>query len=150
MAKVFLPLVFVALADFERPVTVGLTPDEFKATDFNSLPRESLLQRSYQVTEACAAAVRGFSVQFKANKKIRDTKLALALIEQDKPIVVYQTLAVSKGMVLPEAIGRALKEVYPDLIAEQEVKDPVAVSSNDDGQGADPTPPAPKPPKAGK
>lgn len=152
MAKVLLPLVYRVLADFDRPVKIGLSPQEYKTLDLADLPKEEvLLDRSYQVTEACNAPVRGFSVAVKAGKKIKDVALAQILVNQDKPVVITLTLRLTEGLILPEVIGKALKEAYPDLLEEQEVKaEAAADEAPETGRPGDPeslVPPAPAPAK---
>lgn len=148
MAKVFLPLVFLALADFDRPVTVGLTPQEYKTIQPGDLPKDAVLAKVVQVQEECNALVRGFSVAFKAGKRIKDVALSLALINQDKPVLINLTLAITKDLVLPEVIGKALAEAYPDLLEQRELKaEAVQPEQPPPADGAGPVPPAPAPAK---
>lgn len=146
MARLFLPVIFVVTETFTKPVTVGLTPLEFKDLGMsNGLPTEALVKREFVVQEDCSAVVTNASVKFPKGKRVKDVKLAFSLIKQDKPVLIMDTLALTKGMELPEVIGKAVAEIYPKMVEEQMVKDAAPEDSEEDDDDDDDVTPA-KPP----
>lgn len=144
MALLLLPVVFVVLEDFTKPVQVGLTPLEFKDLGLsNGLPPEALVKREFVVQEDCSAVISNASVKFPKGKRIKDVKLAYTMIKQDKPLLIVDTLALSKGMELPEVIGKAVAEAYPKMVEEQQVKDAAPLESEEDDDDAPPAAPPP-------
>ena len=112
MAKLLIPQMYTVKKDFPRAVQIDLTPEEFKALgNSNGLPRENLAKREYVVTEECFVVVRGFSQAIKP-KKVRDTGLALELVNQNKPVLIRDHLVLTEGVELPEQIGAPLFEAY--------------------------------------
>lgn len=136
--------------DFKNTVTLDFTAEEFRANgNSNGLPRECLAKREFCVTADCSAGVRDSTVNFKEGQKIKDTTLAYRLIEQQRPIVIRDTLLLKEGNELPFELGKALEEAKMPV---ERVEEPmIGDGGGDDEEGAEKAPELPEEPaKAAK
>lgn len=119
--------VFVAREVFET--VIDTTGTEFKAQgNNNGLPRESLIKRTFVMTEDTALQIDGITVDLPRGKSLRDVGQALKVVKQ-KPesILVRDRVRFDAGQELPAALGQTLyeggypvREVQPEPAPELE------------------------------
>lgn len=116
--------VYEVTADFDEAQVIDFTAEEFMDNGkTNGLPDERILSRKFIVQEDCMANRRGYTIDLKAGKPVRDVALAWHLIEQRAPVIIRDTLLLKKGDVLPDAIGKALAaEKLPVKAAKKKVE----------------------------
>lgn len=111
MPSLYVEKKYVATKDFEKPVTLEFSCEEFRENEnTNGLPGVELSRREFVVAEDCSASIRGFTNDFPANKKVKDVRLAYNLIKQGCPLTIRDTLNFKEGDIMSEEIGLAMKE----------------------------------------
>lgn len=124
MPSIATETVYEVTADFETPVTLDFTVDEFHENGQSTgLKPEQIQKRKFIVAEDCNASRRGYPVELKKGKEVRDVALAWDLIKQRAPLIIRDTLLLKQGDVVPDSLGKALAaEKLPVKAAKKKVE----------------------------
>jgi len=117
---------YVVTKDFPKPQPLEFSAQEFRDNgETNGLPGIEIQKREFTIAEDCTAAIRGFTTEFPAKKKVSDVALAYTLIRQGAPVIIRDTLIFKEGDEVPEEIGLKMKdEGLPVKVAPKKPIDP--------------------------